>query len=372
MINKINIIIFWLVQCLPFVKRIFFWSDPLYFFFNYLPALLALRVRIELRVFLIYMVICIFLVGGKIDQDIALLYLVGLMPFLCRSQFNITFSQLFQRYWLIPLLIILYGIYQKIFGYSPFEMGWIRSGKGKVGEEGLFLSGDIRPFSFFAGIPEYSFFMCILIYHEIFIRQKKITSICLILLLLLMGSRGVIMGLAIALIIALFGGKIPKILRFIIATGVAVGTYFILINLADILWLYEGEGNRMLVYGTFNARFEIVSKFLEESTFSDMIFGVGIPFQTFDNMYISILNDFGLIGIILLFYLLYSVTRSHKAEFAIHITLVFGLFSDFVHSFFFMHLLAMMIYSKSNPIAQKFQLGHRVFLSNLTMAKVSR
>jgi len=307
--------------------------------------------------------ICLFFfacfVVDIISYSVFLLYTVALIPFLCNSQFNFKLTRLLRQFWLFPVVFVGYGLYQKMFGYTSFEMGWVMSGKSLVGEEGLLLADQVRPFSMLAGIPEFSFFICILFYHEWFIKRRIYTSIGFLLLLGLMGSRGVLVGLIVSFMVMQFGGRLKKPYRFLLGIFLSIFVYMILVDMSDILLEADREGvGRMMVYGTFNARYEILRDFFENASLSGLLFGVGEPYRTFDNMYITLINDFGLFAVILFLYLCYVGAHHHQSEFAIILTMVFSLYADFAHSFFFMHLLAMMIYSKSEEDKRVLAYGH--------------
>lgn len=355
-----NSLLFWIIECLPFVKRIFYWDDYLYFVFNYLPALLALRPRIDYKYLSLYALIGVFFIIGNVTFGTATLYFVGLLPLLCKAQFDrVSFQGLFQKFYYIPAIIVIYALFQYLFGYSSFEIGWINSERGKTSAAGLFLLGDnIRPFSMLAGIPEFSFFICLLFYHEYYLRRNLIFANFAILILFSMGSRGVAVGLFCAMLVFSGANRFSKPVRFVLVSSLGVFSYIILISMELILRSFETDSSRMLVYGTFGERVEILRDFFEHADFYSILVGVGLPWRTFDNIYISVLNDFGLLGFVILIYLLYVGVKDHKSEFAIYIAMIYGMYADFVHSFFFMHLLGMMLYTK-NTLSRNFKVDNK-------------
>ena len=197
---KIRLII---ISIFSFVKRLFFVFPDLYGIIIYLPLLTVFNTKNSKKsLFFVLFFVLIIVATGKllfIVDFIPLILLLIFKPSFESYKFDATLSKLTPLY----IILSLYGIYQFIFGFNSFELGWINSNLGTVGTENFNTDKTIRPFSTFAGIPEFTFFCALFSYH--FYTEKKNTLFLIsIVILILSGSRGVIVSTIVAFTIIYF------------------------------------------------------------------------------------------------------------------------------------------------------------------------
>ncbi|GAA4092862.1 hypothetical protein GCM10022392_14060 [Mucilaginibacter panaciglaebae] len=111
----------------------------------------------------------------------------------------------------------------------------------------------------------------------------------------------------------------------------------------------------MLAYGTFNGRIELLTKILDQASFSSLFTGLNIKkisgADTFDNLYFMLIAHFGIFGCIyfLFFFLKQKINRKNFYFFSIF--LGYGFYADVVFSYYLMFLFFIAIYSYSDEIS---------------------
>ncbi|MCL1160660.1 hypothetical protein L2728_01970 [Shewanella chilikensis] len=349
-ITKVNL--FWLIQSLPLIKRFFYWNDALYLFFSALSPALSLNVRLRLIPLLLFLGVVVLCVLNGVDSKFFFYYFLGFVPFIFVTQSSLKFEDFIRKSLFIFFVFLLYGIYQKIFGYSWFEIQWILSDKGEVGALGFGLGEVVRPFSVFAGIPDFTLLIAIFTFY--FFKKNIFIAFLLFCLMLVVGSRGVIVGFLISLFVVEFFNNKSRLFKFGAVVGFSFGVYALLIFLATYLWEIQTSGFRLLNYGTFNARFELVLSFFDEMDLSIIYSGLGYGNQVFDNAYLSLLNDFGIVGVVFFILFLFSIAKTNIGQFTVYLMIVYAFFADVHFSFFLMSILSYMT-SLTNSVQPRIQ-----------------
>ncbi|ARS41667.1 hypothetical protein CA265_19235 [Sphingobacteriaceae bacterium GW460-11-11-14-LB5] len=254
----------------------------------------------------------------------------------------------------IPFFIVvcLYGISQKIFGYSPVEINWIQSGLSFADEREFIGGGDVRPFSTFASMPEFTLFIAIFLYYFT-IEKKRWYIIFAVIMLYIAGSRGVFISTLIAYFFTFFVKRYSSWYLFL-AFLASLTIFLCLVFVFPIIFNSQEETTRMLAYGTFNGRVELLNRVLETSSASYLFTGVDIKSMglepTFDNFYFMLTAHFGVFGglYFLFFFLRPKVNKKNYYFFAIF--LGYGFYADMVFSYYLMFLFFFAIYSYSDSL----------------------
>ena len=342
---------FVLVNGFSFVKRFFYFDSTLYNIVVVLPLLAIAGTSYSKRgVLLVTAFACYYAVLGKHmfpSYFIPLFVLLICLPLFRRMDFEDVLRASLPFFWISAL----YGIYQRVAGYSSIEAAWIDSGLGVVGADNYYLTDDIRPFSFFAGVPEFGFFVvCYFFYF--YVRRQLICAGFAAIMLFVIGSRGLMVGVAIALLVLLLRKRHGSAGAYAVV-GVLLGlsTYLALAILLPHVVDLEPT-SRVLLYGTFNARVLAAVEFVGSVTFANLWFGVGHAFSEGlipDSLYINFLNNVGLIGLAGFLFFMIRECKTERQLFFLIVLLTYGFFAGIIQSFYLMFNFFLAYYASTPP-----------------------
>lgn len=263
------------------------------------------------------------------------------------------FEKIITRGFYFFLAVSAYGIYQKIFGYTFIEINWIKSGLS-FADEREFISDDIRPFSTFASMPEFTFFIGMYVYY--FTIKKKYTPLLFALVMLyIAGSRGVFMATMTAYFFTFIVKKYNG--RYLFLSFLTSLILFVfLVFLFPILFESVETNSRMLAYGTFNGRVELLTRILEQTNLYNIFTGINLvqlEQNTFDNFYFMLIGHFGIFGAIFFVSFLFKEKIDQKRFYFLSVFLGYGFYADMIFSYYLMFLFFFASYSQSGSIVAK-------------------
>ena len=344
---------FILVNVFSFIKRFFSFKAILYKVVVFIPLLTVITPRIS-RKSLIFVIIFSFILILTGNIEIYVYYIMYFLLLLAIPMFKkVSFEILLSRLIIFFLIVSFYGISQKYFGYSFVEMNWLRSGLSFADEKAFFIR-DIRPFSTFASMPEFTLFISVFLYFFT-IKHKYSLIIFSFIMLYIAGSRGVIISTLIAFFFTfIFKKYTNKYLLFSFFTSLSV--FIFLIFIYPYISNYIVSNSRMFVYGTFNWRIELLNRILEKSSLLSMITGIkGASFNsrvTYDNLYLMLITNFGIFGGIYFLFFFIRQNLDKKKFYFLSIFLGYGFYADMVNSYYLMFLFFFAIYSNSNQLIE--------------------
>ena len=343
---KIRLII---ISIFSFVKRLFFVFPDLYGIIIYLPLLTVFNTKNSKKslFFVLFFVLIIVATGNLlfIVDFIPLILLLIFKPSFESYKFDAILSKL------IPLYIILslYGIYQFIFGFNSFEQGWINSNLGTVGAENFNTDKTIRPFSTFAGIPEFTFF-CALFSYYFYTEKKNTLFLISIVILILSGSRGVIISTIVAFAIIYFLKNNSYIKMLFKGFLLSILIFVSLIFVYPLIFQFSYDStSRILVYGTFNGRILNWLELFNKSSYLNFLFGNFNSIYTeltTDNLYLNLVSKLGIFGSIYFYSFFRKIKLNEKSVFFLTIFLGYSFYADVIFSYYLMFPLFFAIYSK--------------------------
>lgn len=337
--DAITAVRFAFVNAFSFFKRFFYFDSALYSALTILPLLAIATPSLSRRGIVLAVAFAGYYAAlGAHTFPLYFLTFCALqicLPVFQRASFEDILARSAPLFWIAAL----YGAWQKLYGYSPIELRWIESGLGIVGAENYFLTEEIRPFSVFAGIPEFGFFVVCYLYY-FYRRGQAISTLCAALLLFLIGSRGLLLATGVAIVAsALHGSRLSVRAAGLLGLAISMSAYVALAILLPFLTGVEEGSTRLLLQGTFQARILAASEFLQSVTLSNLWFGVGHRFSAGlipDNLYINFLNDVGLLGLAAFVALLFSDCRNERQLFFLVVILSYGFYAGVIYSFYFM------------------------------------
>lgn len=337
--KSLHKLFFYLINASPFFKRIFYFDPSIYGVLTVVPllALFPLSISVGRLIITICVVIfslTIYFIKGWFD-------FVLLAPFILAISFryfqSLNFND-FQRAFIpLFLVVVAYALYQKVFGYTFFEMGWIFSGLGTVVAEGYFIRSDVRPFSLLAGTPELAFFLCAFAFF--FFNSKRWLLLAIaIAMVLVVGSRGVIVAAFVATLV-MFLNRYMRFgyrLSLFAAIGMSFLVYIFLIYIypsfvAPFITSMFSD-SRMAVYGTFNARLvhliELIGNI--DSYFTGSIVKVPVA----DNFFLYLVYNYGVFSLPIFFGFIFYYTNSRKNLFLSALVVSYMFYADVFLSYF--------------------------------------
>lgn len=346
---------FILVNIFSLIKRFFAFNASVYNAVVIIPIFTVFTSTISkrsLKFVLIFSII--ILISGNLKSfsqfGLYFLLLLGIPMFK-----KVNFEALLQRTFWFFLTVSLYGIYQKLFGYTIIEINWIKSGLSFAEERAFIATDDIRPFSTFASMPEFTLFISVFLYY-FKTKGKTFWLLFSFLMLYIAGSRGVLVS-ALTAYTFTFIFKKYKRKHLWLSFVASLTIFFFLIFLFPLLFNAIEFNSRMLAYGTFNGRIELLTKILDITSPSAIFTGVNLTEldieNTFDNMYFMLVANFGIFGALyfILFFLKQRIDR--KSFYFITIFLGYGFYADMVFSYYLMFLFFFAMYSHSSAIEQE-------------------
>lgn len=345
---------FILVNVFSFIKRFFAFNAVLYNIIVFIPLFTVITPRISKKslIFVITFSIILLLTGKFWTYEHYGMYFLLLLAIPMFEK--VSFETLLSKSVIFFLIVSFYGIWQKWFGYTLVELNWMRSELSIIQEGPLFITDDIRPFSTFASMPEFTLFISVFLYYFT-IKRKYIFIIFSFAMLYIAGSRGVIISTLIAYLFTFILKKYNHtylLLSFI----VSLSFFLFLIFVFPYIFNSSGDSSRMFVYGTFNGRLELLIRVLERSSIVTLFTGVdvrnlNIEF-TFDNLYLMLITNFGIIGAIYFLFFFIKKNIDKKKFYFLTIFLGYGFYADMVFSYYLMFLFFFAIYSTSNELIE--------------------
>lgn len=325
------------VNTFSLFKRLFYFNSLLYNCLTFIPLIMVIRKRYKyIHLILFFIVFLLITLNRDYVYMFPLILLISYKEILKKYDFNF----FIQNNFVFLVIVLIYGIVQKYIGYLPFEIEWIKTGLGTVREEGYFVTKDIRPFSVFAGVPDFAFFVSLFLYHYLFINKKKIIGLFLFIIIFFIGSRGVFVSVSIAILLTLLF-KNENIYSIITGFVLSIIVYLILIFggplINTLLDNVVNENSRYFVYGTFNARIVMLEQFLNNVNIRNLVLGSDKIF-IYDNIYFHLINKFGFI--ILLIYLTFIFARNNNYRKNVYfktILISYGFYADVILDFYFMY-----------------------------------
>jgi len=262
---------------------------------------------------------------------------------------KVNFEDLIQKSFVFFILVSLYGIYQKLFGYTSVEINWIMSGLSFAEDRAFIASDDIRPFSTFASMPEFTLFISIYLYY-FKTKGKTLMLLFSFIMLYIAGSRGVFVSVITAYTFVFILKKYQK-KHLWLSFVASLCIFFFLIFLFPLIFNATGESSRMLTYGTFNGRIELLTKILDVTSPLSIVTGINFTNldidNGFDNMYFMLVANFGIFGA--LYFILFFIKQKidKKNFYFITIFLGYGFYADMIFSYYLMFLFFFAMYSHS-------------------------
>ncbi|TKC13071.1 hypothetical protein FA048_05495 [Pedobacter polaris] len=342
---------FILVNIFSFIKRFFAFNATIYNTIVFIPLLTVLTIRISKKaLFFVFFFSILLLITGNIDaygKFIMYFLLLLAIPMFKQTSFEGLLNKSFYFF----ILVSLYGISQKLFGYSSVEINWIQSGLS-FADEREFISNDIRPFSTFASMPEFTFFIAIYLYH-FSVQKKKLLILFSFMMLYLAGSRGVFISTLVAYFFVFIWGKSNR-KYLILSFFTSLLLFLFLVFIFPIFFSSDQASSRMLAYGTFNGRVEFLDKVLSNGSISNLFTGLDLTVldleNTFDNLYFMLIAHFGIFGAIYFLYFFLKQKINRKNFYFLTIFLGYGFYADMVFSYYLMFLVFFAVYSYSDLI----------------------
>lgn len=348
---------FVLVNIFSFIKRFFSFNATIYKIIVFIPLFTVLTKKISKKsLFFVTIFTVIFLLTGNIS--IYTYYIMFFLLLLAVPMFEkISFEKIISKSIIFFLIVSFYGISQKYYGYSFIENNWIKSGLSVAHEDSFFITDEIRPFSTFASIPEFTLFISVYLFYFT-IRKNNPLIIFSFIMLYIAGSRGVIVSTLVAYLFTFYIKKYNfKFLFFSFLLSLLI--YLLLIFIFPyIISPYIEYDSRMLVYGTFNGRIELLINVFDQSSIYTLIKGSNTIHSnignTFDNIYLMLITNFGIFGCIYFIYFFIKQKLDKKSFYFISIFIGYGFYADMVYSYYLMFLFFFAIYSNNEKaILQK-------------------
>ena len=322
----------------PAIKRLFYWSPGLYVTISLVPLVAAIRAETFSKKRAIIAVLLILWVALRVAPEKAFLSYLPMFFVWTFSRYTscVLVENSFWKLRFFFVVSVLYALVQKKFGYLPHELGWIYSGLGAVRAEGFFVTDDIRPFSIYAGVPDFAFFSAIVLYFAIEKRSYFFVGLGL-LGLYLAASRGIIVSAVIALATAWLSRLYTPRRATIVGCIIALIAYLFLAVVLPLTGFLEAkdDASRMLVYGTFNYRITMLKDFWEQLDLFNIWYGVGSGKMIFDNFYLTLLNDFGLLGLAIFLISIIRAVSTKSGIFFSTLVLSYCLYADALFSVYF-------------------------------------
>lgn len=340
------------VNIFSFIKRFFVFNASIYNTIVFLPLLTVLTPVISKKslIFVLIFSFILLITGNIIYYDKFLIYFLLLLAIPMFRKVN--FEKLLTTSFVFFVIVSLYGISQKIFGYSPIEINWIKSGLSFADKREFLASNDIRPFSTFASMPEFTLFIGIYLYF--FTTKKKYVFLLFSLIMLyIAGSRGMIISTLVAYFFTFFLKKYTK--KYLLLSFITSSALFLFLTFIFPIFFGSTEINsRMFAYGTFNGRIELIARVIDKATPVSLITGLDIKdlslSNTFDNLYLMLIAHFGIFGGIYFLFFFINQKIDKKNFYFLIIFLSYGFYADMVFSYYLMFLFFFAIYSYSELI----------------------
>jgi hypothetical protein len=340
---------YYFVNIFSFIKRIFSFYPSIYNLIVFLPLFTVFSPVISRKSIYFVLFLLFFLsISGNINNISNFIMLFLLL--LSKPMFKkVNFESLLHKSFYFFLLVSLYGLYQKYFGYTIFELNWFKSGLSFADENGFLLMDDIRPFSTFASIPEFTFFISIYLFYFT-LKKYNYLLFFTFFMLYIAGSRGVIISTLISYFFTFYYKKYNRkylFYSFLISTIFFLSFIFIF----PLIFSQYDTNSRILFYGSFNGRVELLNEVLNNMNLRTLILGLNLNNSntsiTFDNLYLMLITNFGIVGGFYFLYYFIKQELDSKSFYFLSIFLGYGFYADVLFSYYLMFLFFFAIYSRS-------------------------
>jgi hypothetical protein len=236
-----------------------------------------------------------------------------IFPFIFRVSYKIKNYYIF---FFLLIASIIYGIVQHSIGYFIWDLNWGMFSPSAMDITALGNWGTFtRAFSFFSGVQDFALFIIfttLLLWINLKGNGiKLLVATFLIIGLYIAGAKAMILSFAVALLAHFVRKKINASLLFFglyVLPYICIMALYIMLNNMLVAKLSMMTG--LFNFGTVLPRLEIIYRYLSEFNFSNSIFGVGMGVTgTFDNMYIRILAETGIIGLVVFLFFLHATIK---------------------------------------------------------------
>jgi hypothetical protein len=315
-----------------------------------LPFAFFIVKKVKLTIFLFFLafiltILISFALGGYLHYENLFFIIPFLFTYNIFKESNVpTFSTLI----VVSIPSLLYALFQFQYGYLQFELDWIKSGVGVVSEAGYFVTEDLRPFSTLAGTPELALLTSGLLY--ISLRKERYIYVMLFaFMLLLTGSRGMILSTFIAIAI----DRLNISPRRKVLLGIFVG-FIAYITIPAYYWISSYfssvlEFSRLAVLGTYTHRVDIANEYLSNLNLFHIISPVSLESMTgervmLDNLYLRLLNDFGGLFSLIIIFIVINFIKSRSTAFFAVLYFCYGYYAELQYAFYFNSLFFIFLY----------------------------
>lgn len=343
---------FILVNIFSFVKRFFAFNALLYKAVVFIPLFTAFSFRLSKKSILFVTVFSlIFIIKWNFDlfAQFGMYFLLLLaIPIFQRA----SFEKVMHRAIPFFILVSIYGVSQKYLGYSIVELNWMKSGLSFADENAFLATSEIRPFSTFASIPEFTLFISLFTYYFAS-NRKHFLLLFSIFMLYIAGSRGIIISTLLAYFLTFFVKKHNT--KYIwVAFLISFVIFLFLIYIFPVMFAAIEGSSRILVYGTFNGRIETLKIVLERADLTSFFIGMNLKGlenieYTFDNYYFMLIANFGILGCIYFINFFVKQKINRKNFYFLIIFLGYGFYADMIFSYYLMFLFFFALYSNDIP-----------------------
>ena len=199
----------------------------------------------------------------------------------------------------------------------------------------------------------YGEFVCVIYLYYYFTKRDKFWSLFSLVGLILSGTRGIMIAAFLAFIFTSLFKLKSKFKAYIYSMSVSLSLFFLAVQNFDYLNQISQlfANSRLLLFGTFYGRFINLQEKLDNTSLLDFVIPSKIYFDgasslTLDNLHLTLLFNFGLIGYII-FWNAFKIRGSQKKAMFFFITLIiYGLLADIIYSFYLLFLFVLVINSK--------------------------
>lgn len=332
----------------PAIRRALYF-DPLIYHTLTMGSLLLLVTRRVSVKSVVILLISAFVLGvifflGEIERYIK--YVPLLLFCTIFRNFDSSIKKIRYDYFLYFFtLVSSVSIYQNYFGFFTYEIAYLNSGLGSIAAEGYLSHSDIRPFSLFSGLAEATmFYLFSAIY---FMKQRKYVLVLIaVYIALISGSRGLLVGFVFSTIaMYVFDVRIrSRISHFIFSTVLGVLLFILITFFGSILSVIQNDfsNNRLLFYGSIKGRLFYLLEFISSLSLENLIVPVYLNHSIYDNIYVTLTNDFGFLISCLLLYFVHKILfqKGFWQRVFLATFVVYGFFADQILSIYLLTVVA--------------------------------
>jgi hypothetical protein len=339
-VNRISRIL--LFSALPAVRRFFYYDLLLYGILSLAPLILLVNWTLTIRRVCIASLLLAICAGYAAYWEPMryLKYLPLIFFIMVYSTANIEKLDTIKHAYFVLFFLAAscLSVYQNYFGFFSWDIAFLQSGVGSIGEEGYLSHRDIRPMSFFSGIAEATLFyvFAMVIFA---LRRKYFLCFLALILVLMSGSRGILVSFILGSFVSSRKNISDDgvILRSFL---VGVMAYLAIVILAPLLSILQGEfeANRLAFYGSMGARIHYLTEFFESFSLVNIVSPVMLDQQIYDNILLTMINDFGLVPASLLLFCIYKslYVSGYWGNTFMSTFIIYGFFADQVSSIYFL------------------------------------